>query len=144
RRFQVHMTESGARPSNLNSAASALRFFFGKTLDWARRRQRSQKLGPRRGRYVLHAIPCMGLVSASGALVAWGKIAVLFTNAHLRTHNQKCHSELVIATALLATQTCTVGTQAPLTQGRATENRTPPGQGQAVSASLIEPKIGRY
>ena len=33
RRFQVHMTEDGARPSTLNSASSALRFFFGKTLD---------------------------------------------------------------------------------------------------------------
>src|SRR5215470_6034148 len=33
RRFQVHMTEDGARPSTLNSASSALRFFFGTTLD---------------------------------------------------------------------------------------------------------------
>jgi integrase/recombinase XerD len=33
RRFQVHMTESGARPPKLNSATSALRFFFGATLD---------------------------------------------------------------------------------------------------------------
>src|SRR5262245_16378212 len=32
RRFQVHMTESGARPSKLNGATSALRFFFT-TLD---------------------------------------------------------------------------------------------------------------
>jgi site-specific recombinase XerD len=33
RRFQVHMTECGARPSTLNSATSALRFFFGTTLN---------------------------------------------------------------------------------------------------------------
>src|SRR5262249_61844355 len=33
RRFQVHMTENGARPPTLNSATSALRFFFGTTLD---------------------------------------------------------------------------------------------------------------
>ena len=33
RRFQVHMTENGARPSTLNSTTSALRFFFGTTLD---------------------------------------------------------------------------------------------------------------
>jgi site-specific recombinase XerD len=33
RRFQVHMSESGARPPKLNGATSALRFFFGTTLD---------------------------------------------------------------------------------------------------------------
>lgn len=33
RRFQVHMSENGARPSTLNIATSALRFFFGTTLD---------------------------------------------------------------------------------------------------------------
>jgi site-specific recombinase XerD len=33
RRFQVHMTESGARPPKLNGATSSLRFFFGTTLD---------------------------------------------------------------------------------------------------------------
>src|SRR5262245_63234131 len=33
RRFQVYMTESGARPPTLNTATSALRFFFGTTLD---------------------------------------------------------------------------------------------------------------
>jgi integrase/recombinase XerD len=33
RRFQVDMTENGARPSTLNMATSALRFFFGTTLD---------------------------------------------------------------------------------------------------------------
>jgi integrase/recombinase XerD len=33
RRFQVDMTENGARPSTLNMASSALRFFFGTTLD---------------------------------------------------------------------------------------------------------------
>ena len=35
RRFQVHLTESGVRPPTLNSSASALRFFFGTTLDRA-------------------------------------------------------------------------------------------------------------
>ena len=33
RRFQVHMSEIGARPSTLNTATSALHFFFGTTLD---------------------------------------------------------------------------------------------------------------
>lgn len=33
RRFQVHMTEDGAQPPTLNSAVSAIRFFFGTTLD---------------------------------------------------------------------------------------------------------------
>ena len=33
RRFQVHLTEDGARPPKLNSATSAIRFFFGTTLD---------------------------------------------------------------------------------------------------------------
>jgi len=33
RRFQVHMTENGARPPKLNSATSAIRFFLGTTLD---------------------------------------------------------------------------------------------------------------
>jgi integrase/recombinase XerD len=33
RRFQVDMTENGVRPSTLNTATSALRFFFGTTLD---------------------------------------------------------------------------------------------------------------
>jgi len=35
RRFQVHLTESGVQPPTLNSSASALRFFFGITLDRA-------------------------------------------------------------------------------------------------------------
>ena len=33
RRFQVHMSESGVRAPTLNTATSALRFFFGTTLD---------------------------------------------------------------------------------------------------------------
>ena len=33
RRFQVHLTEAGAQPPKFNSSASALRFFFGVTLD---------------------------------------------------------------------------------------------------------------
>jgi integrase/recombinase XerD len=33
RRYQVHLTDSGAQPPKFNSAASALRFFFGITLD---------------------------------------------------------------------------------------------------------------
>ena len=35
RRFQVHLTERGVQPPTLNSSASALRFFFGITLDRA-------------------------------------------------------------------------------------------------------------
>ena len=35
RRFQVHLTDSGVQPPTLNSSASALRFFFGTTLDRA-------------------------------------------------------------------------------------------------------------
>ena len=33
RRFQVHLTETGAGPSSINQAATALRFFFGTTVD---------------------------------------------------------------------------------------------------------------
>ncbi len=33
RRFQVHLTEIGVEPSSINQAATALRFFFGTTLD---------------------------------------------------------------------------------------------------------------
>ena len=33
RRFQAHLTESGAQPPKLNTSASALRFFFAITLD---------------------------------------------------------------------------------------------------------------
>ena len=35
RRFQVHLTESGVQPPTPNGSASALRFFFGITLDRA-------------------------------------------------------------------------------------------------------------
>ena len=38
RRFQVHLSENGARPSTLNSATSALRFFFGTETDIGRPR----------------------------------------------------------------------------------------------------------
>jgi hypothetical protein len=33
RRFQLHQTQSGMQPPNINSAVSALRFFFTVTLD---------------------------------------------------------------------------------------------------------------
>jgi integrase-like protein len=33
RRFQLHQTETGARPPSINSSVSALRFFFTVTLD---------------------------------------------------------------------------------------------------------------
>jgi integrase/recombinase XerD len=33
RRYQLHLTESGVRPPSINSAVSALRFFFSVTLD---------------------------------------------------------------------------------------------------------------
>ena len=33
RRFQLHQRQSGVQPSSMNSAVSALRFFFGTTLD---------------------------------------------------------------------------------------------------------------
>lgn len=33
RRFQVHLTETGVGPSSVNQAATALRFFFGTTVD---------------------------------------------------------------------------------------------------------------
>ena len=35
RRYQVHLTESGVQPPTLNSSVTALRFFFGATLDRA-------------------------------------------------------------------------------------------------------------
>src|SRR5215469_15313364 len=33
RRYQLHLTESGVRPPSINTAVSALRFFFAVTLD---------------------------------------------------------------------------------------------------------------
>src|SRR5262245_33149757 len=33
RRYQLHLTDTGARPPTINSAVSALRFFFSVTLD---------------------------------------------------------------------------------------------------------------
>ena len=38
RRFQVHLTERGVQPPTLNNSASALRFLFGTTLAFWKRR----------------------------------------------------------------------------------------------------------
>ena len=82
RRFQVHMTENGARPPKLNSATSAIRFFFGTTLDRPElARQRARVHYPRPlprvlsleevGR-LLEAAPGPGLKYKAALSVAYG------------------------------------------------------------------------
>ena len=82
RRFQVHLTESGARPPKLNSATSALRFFFGTTLDrpeLARHLARvhyprplPRVLSPEEVRRLLEAAPGPGLKYKAALSVAYG------------------------------------------------------------------------
>lgn len=82
RRFQVHMTENGARPSTLNSATSALRFFFGTTLDrpeLARHLARvhyarplPRVLSPEEVGRLLEATPGPGLKYKAALSVAYG------------------------------------------------------------------------
>jgi integrase/recombinase XerD len=82
RRFQVHMTESGARPPTLNTATSALRFFFGTTVDrpeLARHLARvhyprplPRVLSPEEVRRLLEAAPGPGLKYKAALSVAYG------------------------------------------------------------------------
>ena len=81
-RFQVHLAESGARPPKLNSATSALRFFFGTTLDrpeLARHLARvhypkklPRVLSPEEVRRLLEAAPGPGLKYKAALSVAYG------------------------------------------------------------------------
>jgi integrase/recombinase XerD len=82
RRFQVHMSETGARPSTLNSATSALRFFFGTTLDrpeLARHlahvhypRPLPRALSPEEVGRLLEAAPGPGLKYKAALSIAYG------------------------------------------------------------------------
>ena len=82
RRFQVHLSETGARPSTLNSATSALRFFFGTTLDrpeLARHLARvhyprplPRVLSPEEVGRLLEAAPGPGLKYKAALSVAYG------------------------------------------------------------------------
>jgi site-specific recombinase XerD len=80
--FQVHMSKNGARPSTLNSAASAMRFFFGTTLDrpeLARHLARvhyarplPRVLSPEEVGRLLEATPGPGLKYKAALSVAYG------------------------------------------------------------------------
>src|SRR5215470_1374820 len=82
RRFQVHMTEDGARPSMLNSSASALRFFFATTLDRAElarhlarvhyARPLPRVLSPEEVGRLLEATPGPGLKYKAALSIAYG------------------------------------------------------------------------
>jgi len=82
RRFQVHLTESGARPPTLNSATSALRFFFGTTLDRAELarhlarvhypRPLPRVLSPEEVGRLLEAAPGPGLKYKAALSIAYG------------------------------------------------------------------------
>ena len=82
RRFQVHLTESGARPPTLNSSASALRFFFGTTLDRAELARHLARvhypkklprvLSPEEVGRLLEATPGPGLKYKAALSVAYG------------------------------------------------------------------------
>jgi site-specific recombinase XerD len=78
-RFQVHMTENGARPLNLNNATSAIRFFFGTTLDrpelarhLARVHYPSRVLSLEEVGRLLEAAPGSGLKCKAALSVAYG------------------------------------------------------------------------
>jgi len=82
RRFQVHMTENGARPPKLNSATSAIRFCLGTTLDrpeLARHLARvhyprplPRVLSPEEVGSLLEAAPGPGLKYQAALSVAYG------------------------------------------------------------------------
>jgi site-specific recombinase XerD len=82
RRFQVHLTESGVRPPTLNSSASALRFFFGTTLDRAELARHLARvhypkklprvLSPEEVGRLLEATPGPGLKYKAALSVAYG------------------------------------------------------------------------
>ncbi|HWE16065.1 MAG TPA: tyrosine-type recombinase/integrase [Hyphomicrobiaceae bacterium] len=82
RRYQVHLTESGAQPPKLNSSASALRFFFATTLDrpeLARHlarvhypRKLPRVLSPEEVGRLLEAAPGPGLKYKAALSIAYG------------------------------------------------------------------------
>jgi site-specific recombinase XerD len=82
RRFQVHLTESGMQPPTLNSSASALRFFFGITLDRAEvarhlarvhyPRKLPRVLSPEEVARLLEAAPGPGLKYKAALSIAYG------------------------------------------------------------------------
>ena len=82
RRFQVHLTESGVQPPTLNSSASALRFFFGTTLDRAELarhlarvhypRKLPRVLSPEEVGRLLEAAPGPGLKYKAALSIAYG------------------------------------------------------------------------
>jgi integrase/recombinase XerD len=82
RRYQVHLTESGAQPPKLNSLASALRFFFATTLDCpelARHlarvhypRKLPRVLAPEEIARLLEAAPGPGLKYKAALSIAYG------------------------------------------------------------------------
>jgi site-specific recombinase XerD len=82
RRFQVHLTESGVQPPTLNGSASALRFFFGITLDRAELarhlarvhypRKLPRVLSPEEVGRLLEAAPGPGLKYKAALSIAYG------------------------------------------------------------------------
>ena len=82
RRFQVHLTESGVQPPTLNGSASALRFFFGTTLDRADLarhlarvhypRKLPRVLSPEEVGRLLEAAPGPGLKYKAALSIAYG------------------------------------------------------------------------
>ena len=82
RRYQVHLTESGVQPPTLNSSASALRFFFGITLDRAELarhlarvhypRKLPRVLSPEEVGRLLEAAPGPGLKYKAALSIAYG------------------------------------------------------------------------
>ena len=82
RRFQVHLTENNVQPPTLNSSASALRFFFGTTLDRAELarhlarvhypRKLPRVLSPEEVGRLLEATPGPGLEYKAALSIAYG------------------------------------------------------------------------
>ena len=82
RRFQVHLTERGVQPPTLNNSASALRFFFGTTLDRAELarhlarvhypRRLPRVLSPEEVCRLLEAAPGPGLKYKAALSIAYG------------------------------------------------------------------------
>jgi integrase/recombinase XerD len=82
RRFQVHLTENNVQPPTLNSSASALRFFFGTTLDRAELarhlarvhypRKLPRVLSPEEVGRLLEATPGPGLKYKAALSIAYG------------------------------------------------------------------------
>ena len=82
RRFQVHLTENNVQPPTLNNSASALRFFFGTTLDrpeLARHlarvhypRKLPRVLSPEEVGRLLEAAPGPGLKYKAALSIAYG------------------------------------------------------------------------